>query len=175
MTYHQLRLQAFILTIFGILDTRYKLVAVDQISLRKSLTYLLSLSPVKGTKKKNMSSSFSCPFPSLFGIGAASSLLFILLCHSLFHHSQQSLSYPASHSQSIFFRSTSSSPSFHIYVHHSSSHMIFLSPHHMSMPAHIIFVNPFLPHSLRKSLTDYLPLPYIINFVNTSLPSTVAL
>jgi hypothetical protein len=87
----------------------------------------------------------------------------ILLYHSSFHHSQPSLSYSASHSQ-FFFRSTSFSPSFHIYVHHSSSHMIFISPYHMSILKRFPFTFSVIGATFR--------LPLIYSFFTLSIPVT---
>jgi hypothetical protein len=64
----------------------------------------------------------------------------ILLYHSLLH---LRLSHILSHTvNSSFLRSSSSSSSFHIHVHHTS-HMLFLSPLPMSIPAQTILFNFF--------------------------------
>jgi hypothetical protein len=81
---------------------------------------------------------FHCP--NSFEVGAACLLLLFSSISCL--SSLTSITHILSHTVNpSFLSSTSPSPFLHIHGRHSSSHMLFLSPHHMSMPARKIGLN----------------------------------
>jgi hypothetical protein len=76
---------------------------------------------------------FFLPFSQSLGVGATCLLPpFSSITRHFITHSRLSNILPYTVNP-YFFRSTSSSSTFHIHVHHSSSHMIFLSHHHNVM------------------------------------------
>jgi hypothetical protein len=112
-----------------------------------------------------LSSSCSFPFPNSFGVGAARHLL------PFSSSTVTAISLISCPTQSIhlFFRSASFSPSFYIHVHHSSSLMLFLSPHYMSIPAQTIPLN-FFHNWCYFHASSYILVPY---FIITLLPRFV--